>query len=213
MLPRYRVLTPILQKFLPSPGSCFSSLVMYPVVKKATGHSLWTVYISLCDYLSRDKSVQSSHLSWPALPAVAISAYGVGFVLILCCWQAVKSDWQARCVITYGTHASVSGDTCLAQVDLRWLKPREWMFFASCLRGSGLTDMSCLNKKLKGWSEIQLPSIPKVTGSSIPLASFGICGSGLGGRLQKQGCASHLPYAQCLTHELQGPLLAHACII
>lgn len=76
-----------------------------------------------------------------------------------------------------------------------------------------LTDMSCLNKKLKGRSEIQLPNIPKVTGSSVPSGQRWGCGSGLGGRPKKQGCASHLPYAQWLTHELQGPLLAHACII
>lgn len=84
------------------------------------------------------------------------------------------------------------------------------MFFPLLPQG----DMSCLNKKLKGFCESLLPNIPKVTGSSLSrLTSFGICGSGLGGKLKKQGCASHLPYTQCLTHELQGPLLAHACIV
>lgn len=42
------------------------------------------------------------------------------------------------------------------------------------------------------------------------MASFGISGSGPGGRLTKQGRVGHLPYAQCLTLELQGPPLAHA---
>lgn len=35
MLPRYRVLTPILQKFLPSPGSWFSSLGDVPICKES----------------------------------------------------------------------------------------------------------------------------------------------------------------------------------
>lgn len=63
------------QSFCPALGPGFHHWVMYPFVKKAMGHCVWTVYISLCGYLSRDKSVQSHHLSWLALATVAIGAH------------------------------------------------------------------------------------------------------------------------------------------
>lgn len=134
---------------------------------KESNRMLNGLYISLCDYLSRDKSVQSHHLSWLALAAVAIGAHGVGFVLIWCWWQAVK--WFTSQVCHHTRHSCF----CLRWYPSGWSRPE--ITEAHSIKcslpptpGKVDSDLSCLDKKLKCWScEVPLPNVSKVSGSPV----------------------------------------------
>lgn len=64
VLPRPRVLMPHSVSVPTCPGSWLSFPSDCTSVKKAVGQSLWSVFANfLCDYLSRDKSVQNCPLS------------------------------------------------------------------------------------------------------------------------------------------------------
>lgn len=163
------------------------------------------VYISLCDYLWRGKSVQIDHLSW-------LSSCHRG----LCSFSADGAQWkvlsQARCVshIQYLCF-------CLWWCLSGWGPPKVSEAQHKCSLppplGGMLSDMPCLNKNLGSGAvlAIQLPHIPKVTESSI---IFGQLWSLWG--WSRRGGFEDVPvtclYAQCLTHDFQRPLLAHAYI-
>lgn len=132
-------------------------------MKKATGHSTWTVYISLCDYLSRDKSVQSNHLSWLALPTVAIGAHVFG----LCSFSANGEQWKVIYKPGVSSHMTLM---LLSQVIPVWLKSTwdDWSTehkcsFPSYPRGSGLRHVLS-QQKTEGFLWESVAKYPKSNG-------------------------------------------------
>lgn len=157
---------------------------MHLFVKKATGQCIDCLYLLV--WLRRQRQV-CPKLSFELADSSSSCHQGS--------FSADGEQWEVY------KPAVSSQAAVLVQVIPAWLQSTEMTEAHTehnvlCLLPQGeWTDMSCLNKKLKCWSVRFSCQISISNGALSLVANFGICGSGLGRRLKKQGRAGHL---QCL---------------
>lgn len=132
--------------------------------------------------------------------------------MLIQCWEQWEVLLQARCVITCGIHTS-------SQVYPAGWRPPEVTEARNmnvlCLRPKGNGFKHVMSQQEIGVLKLcdSVAKYLKVTESSIIFGQLcDLRGQPRRGFLKKQRCASHLPYAQCLNHEFQWPLLAPAYV-